>query len=58
MCQYSAIDSSMTDWHLMHLGHLSLSGAAMLVIEAAGVTAQGRSATAAPAYIRMTMKRR
>ena len=34
MCQYSAIDGSMTDWHLMHLGSLALSGAAMLVIEA------------------------
>ena len=42
MCQYSAIDGSMTDWHLMHLGHLALSGAAMLPIEATGVTPEGR----------------
>src|SRR5918999_2849108 len=42
MCQYSAIDGAMTDWHMQHLGSLSLSGAAMLVIEATGVTAQGR----------------
>jgi 2,4-dienoyl-CoA reductase-like NADH-dependent reductase (Old Yellow Enzyme family) len=42
MCQYSASEGSMTDWHLQHLGTLSLSGAAMLVIEATGVTAQGR----------------
>ena len=42
MCQYSAVDGSMTDWHLQHLGNLSLSGAAMLAIEATGVTAQGR----------------
>jgi 2,4-dienoyl-CoA reductase-like NADH-dependent reductase (Old Yellow Enzyme family) len=42
MCQYSAVDGSMTDWHLQHLGSLSLSGAAMLAIEATGVTAQGR----------------
>ena len=42
MCQYSAIDGSMTDWHLMHLGSLALSGAAMLVIEATGVTPEGR----------------
>ena len=27
MCQYSAIDGSATDWHMMHLGHLSVSGA-------------------------------
>jgi 2,4-dienoyl-CoA reductase-like NADH-dependent reductase (Old Yellow Enzyme family) len=33
MCQYSAIDGTMTDWHLMHLGTLAISGAAMLVIE-------------------------
>jgi 2,4-dienoyl-CoA reductase-like NADH-dependent reductase (Old Yellow Enzyme family) len=42
MCQYSAVDGSMTDWHLMHLGTLALSGASMLVIEATGVTPQGR----------------
>jgi 2,4-dienoyl-CoA reductase-like NADH-dependent reductase (Old Yellow Enzyme family) len=42
MCQYSASEGSMTDWHMQHLGTLSLSGAAMLVIEATGVTAQGR----------------
>jgi 2,4-dienoyl-CoA reductase-like NADH-dependent reductase (Old Yellow Enzyme family) len=42
MCQYSAVDGSMTDWHLQHLGSLSLSGAAMLVIEATGVTPEGR----------------
>ncbi len=42
MCQYSAIDGTMTDWHLMHLGSLAISGASMLVIEATGVTAAGR----------------
>ena len=42
MCQYSASEGAMTDWHLQHLGSLALSGAAMLVIEATGVTAQGR----------------
>lgn len=42
MCQYSAVDGSMTDWHLMHLGSLSLSGASMLVIEATGVVPEGR----------------
>jgi 2,4-dienoyl-CoA reductase-like NADH-dependent reductase (Old Yellow Enzyme family) len=42
MCQYSAVDGSANDWHLIHLGHLSLSGAALLVLEATGVTAQGR----------------
>jgi len=32
----------MTDWHLIHLGHLALSGAALLTIEATGVTPEGR----------------
>ena len=30
MCQYSAVDGEATDWHLMHLGNLALSGAALL----------------------------
>jgi NADH:flavin oxidoreductases, Old Yellow Enzyme family len=42
MCQYSAIDGCMTDWHLIHLGHLALSGAALLTIEATAVLAEGR----------------
>lgn len=42
MCQYSAIDGSMTDWHIMHLGSLAVSGASMLVIEATGVVPEGR----------------
>ena len=42
MCQYSAVDGCMTDWHLIHLGHLSLSGAALLTIEATAVLPQAR----------------
>lgn len=42
MCQYSAVDGSMNDWHVMHLGTLAVSGAGMLVIEATGVTPEGR----------------
>lgn len=42
MCQYSAIAGSMTDWHMQHLGSLALSGASMLMIEATGVTPEGR----------------
>ena len=42
MCQYSAEDGRMNDWHLIHLGKLSLSGAALLTIEATAVTADGR----------------
>ncbi|TVV74044.1 NADH:flavin oxidoreductase/NADH oxidase [Sphingomonas solaris] len=42
MCQYSAVDGCMTDWHLIHLGQLSHSGAALLTIEATAVTPEGR----------------
>jgi 2,4-dienoyl-CoA reductase-like NADH-dependent reductase (Old Yellow Enzyme family) len=42
MCQYSAEDGCMTDWHTIHLGHLAMSGAALLTIEATGVTPEGR----------------
>ena len=37
MCQYSAVDGRMTDWHTIHLGNLALSGAALLTIEATAV---------------------
>lgn len=42
MCQYSAVEGQATDWHLIHLGHLALSGAGLLYIEATAVTPQGR----------------
>src|SRR3954466_6754256 len=42
MCQYSAVDGSPGDWHLIHLGHLALSGAGLLILEATAVSAEGR----------------
>ena len=42
MCQYSAVDGAMTDWHVIHLGHLALSGAAVLIVEATAVLPEGR----------------
>lgn len=42
MCQYSAEDGAMTDWHLIHLGNLALSGAGLLTIEATAVVPEGR----------------
>jgi len=42
MCQYSARDGSMTDWHLVHLGQFALGGAALVFVEAAGVEPAGR----------------
>ncbi len=42
MCQYSAENGAATDWHMMHLGHLALSSAGLLIVEATAVTAEGR----------------
>jgi NADPH2 dehydrogenase len=42
MCQYSAEDGRATDWHMIHLGHLALSGAGLLITEATAVEADGR----------------
>ncbi len=42
MCQYSAEEGCMTDWHTLHLGQLALSGAGLLTIEAASVSSEGR----------------
>ncbi len=42
MCQYSAEEGEATDWHMMHLGSLALSGAGLLIIEATAVTPEGR----------------
>jgi 2,4-dienoyl-CoA reductase-like NADH-dependent reductase (Old Yellow Enzyme family) len=43
MAQYSADDGQMTDWHLIHLGQLALSGAGALTIEGTAVTPEGRT---------------
>ena len=42
MCQYSADEGNATDWHTIHLGHLALSGAGLMIIEATSVTEEGR----------------
>jgi 2,4-dienoyl-CoA reductase-like NADH-dependent reductase (Old Yellow Enzyme family) len=42
MCQYSADDGCMSDWHFVHLGHLAYSGAGLLMVEATHVTREGR----------------
>lgn len=42
MCQYSAEEGCMSDWHLIHLGQLAISGAALLTIEATAVLPEGR----------------
>ncbi len=42
MCQYSAIDGVVNDWHLVHLGKFAQGGAGIVMVEATAVTAEGR----------------
>ena len=42
LCEYSALEGCATDWHVIHLGHLALSGAGLLIIEATAVEPRGR----------------
>ncbi|RZL09747.1 MAG: NADH:flavin oxidoreductase/NADH oxidase [Rubrivivax sp.] len=42
MCQYSADEGRATDWHMIHLGQLALSGAGLLFLEATAVSPEGR----------------
>ncbi|CAB3760720.1 NADH:flavin oxidoreductase/NADH oxidase [Paraburkholderia solisilvae] len=42
MCQYSAERGEANAWHMIHLGHLALSGAGLLCIEATAVEPDGR----------------
>lgn len=42
MCQYSAIDGFANDWHLVHLGSRAVGGAALIILEATAVSAEGR----------------
>lgn len=42
MCQYSAVDGSPTDWHLVHLGSRAVGGAGLIIAEASAVEARGR----------------
>lgn len=42
MCQYSSNDGSPTDWHLVHLGSRAAGGAGLVMVEASGVSPEGR----------------
>jgi len=42
MCQYSCEDGLPTDWHLVHLGSRAVGGAGMVMVEASGVSPEGR----------------
>ncbi len=42
MCQYSAKDGLADAWHLVHLGSRAVGGAGLVMVEATGVTPEGR----------------
>ncbi|MEG6503309.1 oxidoreductase, partial [Desulfovibrio sp. 1214_IL3152] len=42
MDQYSADEGRPTQWHHMHYGHLAVSGAGLLIVEATAVEPEGR----------------
>jgi 2,4-dienoyl-CoA reductase-like NADH-dependent reductase (Old Yellow Enzyme family) len=42
MCQYSAEDGVINDWHLVHLGSHAIGGAGLIVAEATAVSPEGR----------------
>ncbi|MES2887318.1 MAG: NADH:flavin oxidoreductase/NADH oxidase [Pseudomonadota bacterium] len=46
MCQYSAHQGEASDWHLIHLGQLALSGAGLMILEASAVEPEGRISAA------------
>src|ERR1700733_5223102 len=42
MCQYSAVDGVPQTWHLVHLGSRAVGGAGLVMVEATGVSPEGR----------------
>ena len=42
MCQYSAVDGTVHDWHLVHLGSRAIGGASLVMTEMTDVSADGR----------------
>jgi len=42
MCQYSASDGTVGEWHVQHLAQLGYSGAGLVVVEATAVERRGR----------------
>jgi 2,4-dienoyl-CoA reductase-like NADH-dependent reductase (Old Yellow Enzyme family) len=48
MCQYSAVDGVVGEFHLIHLGGLALGGSGLVVAEASAVSPEGRISIACP----------
>lgn len=46
MCQYSADDGVLNDWHLVHLGSRAVGGAGLVFVEATAVSPEGRISAA------------
>lgn len=42
MCQYSAVDGFVNDWHEVHYAELGRGGAGLVIVEATGVSPEGR----------------
>jgi 2,4-dienoyl-CoA reductase-like NADH-dependent reductase (Old Yellow Enzyme family) len=42
MCQHTAVGGCANDWHMLHLGTLSVSNAGLVMIEATAVERDGR----------------
>ncbi len=42
MCQYSAVDGFVNDWHLSHIGTRAAGGPGLVIVEATAVSAEGR----------------
>jgi 2,4-dienoyl-CoA reductase-like NADH-dependent reductase (Old Yellow Enzyme family) len=42
MCQYSAREGVPNDWHMVHLGSRAVGGAGLVMVEATGVSPEGR----------------
>lgn len=42
MCQYSARHGFANDWHFVHLGRFAIGGFGLVILEATGVTPEGR----------------
>lgn len=48
MCQYSAKDGVVGEWHHVHLGSFATGGAGLIIAEASGVVAEGRISIGCP----------
>jgi 2,4-dienoyl-CoA reductase-like NADH-dependent reductase (Old Yellow Enzyme family) len=42
MCQYTAVDGLINDWHRVHLAGLARGGAGLVIVEATAVSPEGR----------------